>query len=583
MVVNPRNIVIRRLEEDNTFHIYFPQTLVDGFQDKDDVYKTHWTDMNVHVSNEDRVNVFNKSVVLDQDGRVPENILSKAQRLKVKDFANFAALKEAYAAKTVSDNEYVMVTDASDKPTDPHTGWEITAIIPPKAEGGEPTFRAISTSQLVDYVVSANTIEGRYTSTSEQIDALVANDHTHANLAVLDTLTEDTFKQLAKKQDFQAVKYGENAIAMDNAEGDMIFNVTGILADPTTPTPPPVPPAAPEEHHEAAATTGDGTSPAAPAPTGSSVATGSEDAPLRVESQPVTPAPAERHEEPAAAATTGNTETSPAAPPTAATEGHRDESTTVNTGVTETATPAPTGDPTATAPEGHREETGAPVASPSEPPVAAEHHEEPAAAATTGNSETAPATAQPTPVAEERHEEPSAVTAEHGEGTAPAAPAASPEEHREQPVASVEPQPVAAPPTAAPEEHREEPATASAEHGETTSPAAPPVASPTTPEEHHEESGNVSAEPQPAVPPTAAPEEHHENPTGEGTSPVASPATSEEHREETATTVNAGDAETTTPAPTGAPTATGSEEAPSHVESQPVEGTHTPEESAPQA
>nr|DAR84639.1 MAG TPA: hypothetical protein [Caudoviricetes sp.] len=445
MVVNPRNIVIRRLEEDNTFHIYFPQTLVEGFQDKDDVYKTHWTDMNVHVSNEDRVNVFNKSIVLDQDGRVPESVLSKAQRLKVKDFANFAALKEAYAAKTVSDNEYVMVTDASDKPTDPHTGWEITAIIPPKAEGGEPTFRAISTSQLVDYVVSANTIEGRYTSTSEQIDALVANDHTHANLAVLDTLTEDTFKQLAKKQDFQAVKYGENAIAMDNAEGDMIFNVTGILADPTTPPAPPVPPVgteehreesgnvsaepqpvappaappvAPEDHHEAP-TTGEGSAPAAPAPTGTPAATGSEEAPLHVESQPVA----------------------------------------------ETHTPE-------------------------------EHHEEPAASVTTGNTETAPASAT--------------------------------------------------------EEHREEP-------------------------------GAVSAEPQPTVPPTAAPEEHHENPTGEGTSPAAPPATSEEHHEETATTVNAGDAETATPAPTGAPTATGSEEAPSHVESQPVEGTRTPEESAPQA
>ena len=431
MVVNPRNIVIRRLEEDNTFHIYFPQTLVEGFQDKDDVYKTHWTDMNVHVSNEDRVNVFNKSVVLDQDGRVPENILSKAQRLKVKDFANFAALKEAYAAKTVSDNEYVMVTDASDKPTDPHTGWEITAIIPPKETGGEPTFRAISTSQLVDYVVSANTIEGRYTSTSEQIDALVANDHTHANLAVLDSLTEDTFKQLAKKQDFQAVKYGENAIAMDNAEGDMIFNVTGILADPTTPPAPPVPPVGTEEHHEAAATTGDGTSPAAPAPTGSPAATGSAEAPLHVESQPVAPAPpAEHHEEPAAAATTDHTETAPAAPPTAATEGHRDESTTVNTGVTETATPAPTGDPTATATVEHHEE-------PAAPPTAApeEHREE------SGNvsAETQPTAspAAPSVGTEERHEEPAAVNTDHTE-TAPAGtPASATEEHREETATTV--------------------------------------------------------------------------------------------------------------------------------------------------
>ena len=538
MVVNPRNIVIRRLEEDNTFHIYFPQTLVEGFQDKDDVYKTHWTDMNVHVSNEDRVNVFNKSVVLDQDGRVPENILSKAQRLKVKDFANFAALKEAYAAKTVSDNEYVMVTDASDKPTDPHTGWEITAIIPPKAEGGEPTFRAISTSQLVDYVVSANTIEGRYTSTSEQIDALVANDHTHANLAVLDTLTEDTFKQLAKKQDFQAVKYGENAIAMDNAEGDMIFNVTGILADPTTPPPappvPPAPPAAPEEHredagahdaspsepptappaappvapeeHREAPTTGEGTAPAAPAPTGTPAATGSEEAPLHVESQPVaeTHTPEDHREEPAAAVNTGNTETAPTAPPTAAPEEHREESGNVS------AEPQPAAPPAtpSVGTEEHREDSGTHEASPSDPTVA---------------------------------------------------------------------------PPAASEERREEPAAASAEHGETTPPAAPPVASPATPEEHREEPGNVSAEPQPAAPPTAAPEEHHENPTGEGPSPVASPATSEEHHEETATTVNAGDAETATPAPTGAPTATGSEEAPSHVESQPVAETHTPEESAPQA
>ena len=564
MVVNPRNIVIRRLEEDNTFHIYFPQTLVDGFQDKDEVYKTHWTDMNVHVSNEDRVNVFNKSIVLDQDGRVPESVLSKAQRLKVKDFANFAALKEAYAAKTVSDNEYVMVTDASDKPTDPHTGWEITAIIPPKETGGEPTFRAISTSQLVDYVVSANTIEGRYTSTSEQIDALVANDHTHANLAVLDSLTEDTFKQLAKKQDFQAVKYGENAIAMDNAEGDMIFNVTGILADPTvepTPPAPPVPPAAPEEHredsgthdaspseppvaspaappvapeeHREAPTTGEGTAPAAPATTGTPAATGSEEAPLHVESQPVaeTHTPEDHHEEPAASVTTGNTETAPAAPPT-------------------------------TAPEEHREDSGTHEASPSDPTLA------------------------PPTASEERREEPAAASAEHGETTPPAAPPvaspAAPEEHREESGnVSAETQPPAPPaaPSVGTEERHEEPAAVNTDHTETTPVGTPASAT----EEHREEPGAVSAEPQPAAPPTAAPEEHHENPTGEGTSPAASPAASEEHREETAATVNTGDTETATPAPTGAPTATGSEEAPSHVESQPVEGTRTPEESAQQA
>lgn len=288
MVVNPKNIVIRRLEEDNTFHVYFPQTLVEGFQDKEAVYKTHWTDMDVHVSNEDRVNVFNKSVVLDQDGHVPESILSKAQRLKVKDFANFAALKEAYTAKTVSNNEYVMVMDASDKPTNPHAGWEIAAVVAPAEEGGEPTFRAISTSQLVDYVVSANTIEGKYTSTKEQIDELVANDHTHANLAVLDTLTEDTFKQLAKKQDFQAIKYGENAIAMDNAEGDMIFNVTGVLAAPATETTAPAAPVA-EEHHEQPANAETATH----TETAAAPATGSEDAPLHVESQPA----AEAHRE----------------------------------------------------------------------------------------------------------------------------------------------------------------------------------------------------------------------------------------------------------------------------------------------
>lgn len=228
MINETKKIVIRRLESDGQFHIYFPQTDIEGFQDADEYVKQHWSDESVHVSESDRVNVFNKSIVLDESGHIPESILSKAKRLQVKDFANFTELKAAQEQGNVAANEYIMVLDASDKEEHPHSGWEV--VLATATESGIK-FEAVSSSQMVDYAINLANVENGTTSTSQQIDELVSNDHTHANLEILNSLTDEKFEEIAKKKDMTPIKYGENAIALENAEGDMVFNVTGIITE----------------------------------------------------------------------------------------------------------------------------------------------------------------------------------------------------------------------------------------------------------------------------------------------------------------------------------------------------------------
>ena len=123
----------------------------------------------------------------------------------------------------------VMVLDAQDNDdvAARHEGWEIVRVTgTPEAK----TFETVSKAQLMDYVVHPDHINGMYTSSKDDVDAMVANDHTHANMAVLNTLTEEKLNALAKKGQMTAIKYGENADTLENKEGDMIYKVTGVIA-----------------------------------------------------------------------------------------------------------------------------------------------------------------------------------------------------------------------------------------------------------------------------------------------------------------------------------------------------------------
>ena len=169
--------------------------------------------------------MLNKALVLDEKGLVPDALLG-TKGVGLRDYANFAALK---AATNVKVGEMVMVLDAQDNDdvAARHEGWEIVRVTgTPEAK----TFETVSKAQLMDYVVHPDHINGMYTSSKDNVDAMVANDHTHANVAVLNTLTEEKMNALAKKSQMTAIKYGENADTLDNKEGDMIYKVTGVIA-----------------------------------------------------------------------------------------------------------------------------------------------------------------------------------------------------------------------------------------------------------------------------------------------------------------------------------------------------------------
>ena len=70
-----KNIVIRRLEEDGLFHVYYPQTTAAGLQDKNINATGHYNDESIHLKPEDRVNVLNKGVILDAKGMIPDNMV----------------------------------------------------------------------------------------------------------------------------------------------------------------------------------------------------------------------------------------------------------------------------------------------------------------------------------------------------------------------------------------------------------------------------------------------------------------------------------------------------------------------------
>lgn len=219
-----KKIVIRRLESDNQYHVYYPQTLVDGLQDNE-ATRTHFANADIHLTADQRANVLNKALVLDEKGLVPDALLG-TKGVGLRDYANFAALK---AATNVKVGEMVMVLDAQDNDdvAARHEGWEIVKVTgTPEAK----TFETVSKAQLMDYVVHPDHINGMYTSSKDDVDAMVANDHTHANMAVLNTLTEEKMNALAKKGQMTAIKYGENADTLENKEGDMIYKVTGIIA-----------------------------------------------------------------------------------------------------------------------------------------------------------------------------------------------------------------------------------------------------------------------------------------------------------------------------------------------------------------
>lgn len=219
-----KKIVIRRLESDNQFHVYYPQTTVDGLQDNE-VTREHFANTNIHVTAEQRANVLNKGIVLDNKGLVPDTVMG-TKGVGLRDYANFTALK---AAADVNVGEMVMVLDAQDNDdvSARHEGWEIVKVT---GTADAKTYEFITKAQLMDYVVHSGSINGMYTSSKENVDAMVTNDHTHDNVALLNTLTDEKLNALAKKGQTGTIKYGENVDTLDNQEGDMVYKVTGIIA-----------------------------------------------------------------------------------------------------------------------------------------------------------------------------------------------------------------------------------------------------------------------------------------------------------------------------------------------------------------
>lgn len=219
-----QNIVIRRLESDGTFHIYYPQTTVDAIlTDKGDI-KAHFADAIRHVTAAEKT-AMSKYLVLDANARVEDGKLMSGLAAVKKEFATIA-LRDADTAPV--NHELVMVLDATGDTT-VKSGWAVYRTTVVDVSGKKTaSYEKVSEKESMDYQVSWDALSDKPTSTTAQIDGLVTNDHTHANKAMLDALTDESLKRAGTVDSQTNISYGATADA-NAKQGDMFYQVTGTV------------------------------------------------------------------------------------------------------------------------------------------------------------------------------------------------------------------------------------------------------------------------------------------------------------------------------------------------------------------
>jgi hypothetical protein len=188
----------------------------------------HVADTNIHLSAAERTalnatNTANGYVKLGADGYVPSSLLNPSVLAITTEFADIDAM---LADTTVTPGQIVMVIDASDDTT-VTSGWAIyrkrvgTGIDYTQLAG----WQKIAEAESLDVTVSWDNIQNKPTSTVAEIDQAVADDHTHANKAVLDLITDTGTAQAP------VLQYNGNTIAFD--ANVTKFYVTTTASAPT--------------------------------------------------------------------------------------------------------------------------------------------------------------------------------------------------------------------------------------------------------------------------------------------------------------------------------------------------------------
>lgn len=221
------------------YDTFYPKTIASQvFIDETTTVADHVADTAKHLTAEER-NKLTKAgqaggfAVLDENGFIPtKNINPSVLAINTE----FPTVTEMLAAttETIFPGELVMVVDASADPT-VEAGWAIyRRLVNASDLTTLESWQKIAEKESLDVVVSWDNLKDKPTSTVSQIDAAVANAHTHANKAVLDKLGETdgvlTFDGLAIAMAQDVTKFVVQASqpAVETMKvGDFWYQTTG--------------------------------------------------------------------------------------------------------------------------------------------------------------------------------------------------------------------------------------------------------------------------------------------------------------------------------------------------------------------
>ena len=204
------NLITIRRYNGTGFTVALPKTVVEQVA----TVKEHIDNANIHISTEDRA-LLVKTVTLDADGKVPTAKLGDRKQNVILDFDSVEAFTTALPTLEAGRTCFVVT--------------------------GEHSWAMYQTKGVGQYVEIANTLsaevqagswehlQNKPASSVTSIDQMVEQDHTHANLAVLDKLKETSF---AAKKSLALTKTISDGQVPPNTDGLGVGSMLFVLDDP---------------------------------------------------------------------------------------------------------------------------------------------------------------------------------------------------------------------------------------------------------------------------------------------------------------------------------------------------------------
>ena len=204
------NLITIRRYNGTGFTVALPKTVVEQVA----TVKEHVENNDIHVSAADRA-LLVKTVTLDADGKVPVAKLGDRKQNVILDFESVEAFTTALPTIPAGRTCFVV------------TGEHSWAMYQTKGEG-----QYVEIANTLSAEVQAGSwdnLQGKPVSSVTSIDQVVEQDHTHANLAVLDKLKENTF---AAKKSLALTKTIKDGQIPPNTDGLGVGSMLFVVNDP---------------------------------------------------------------------------------------------------------------------------------------------------------------------------------------------------------------------------------------------------------------------------------------------------------------------------------------------------------------